>query len=140
MATYATASDLAEYVADNDDAVPPGDDDAVERLLERAERRVDGQLGPLLPDPSTGLKLDPAALTATQRAALSRACCASAEHELAVGLDFLVGAEDYLTGGLTVLRQPLRTSPRMLEELAGFDLILYSGCAEPEPPDANPAA
>ncbi len=140
MATYATAEQLAEYVADNGEVTLPGDADAIERLLQRAERRVDNVLGRYPDNADMGLKLDPESLEDGQSAALARATCASAEHELLVGLDYLAGAEDFLGAGLAPLRPPLRKSPRVLEELAGSGLLLYSGCAAPTPPDEEPAA
>jgi hypothetical protein len=126
MATYATAEQLAEYVEDNPDVTLPLGD-ATERLLERAERRVDAVLGPYEPDETTGLKLDPGDLTDAQAGALARATCAGAEHELVVGLAFYVGEDDYLPGELTVLRRAGRTAPKILEELSGSGLVTFSG-------------
>lgn len=136
MALYATQAALAAYVADNADVALPGDEEAVQRLLERAERRVDLALGPW-PVLSTGRKIDPASLDLVQRSALERATCAAAEHELVVGVGFLVGEEDYLPGEVSILRQPLRTSPRMLEELAGHGLVKRSGTVA-TPPETAP--
>jgi hypothetical protein len=133
MATYATIADFGLYVLDNTEVQLPTEEDAVERLLERAERRVDQALGPYPLSFAGELKLDPEALTAAQQAALARATCAAAEHELLVGLDFLAGGDDFLSGDVTVLRQPIRISPRMIEELTGTGLLRRSGCAAPEP-------
>jgi hypothetical protein len=52
---------------------------------------------------------------------------------MTVGLAFLAGGEDFLSGGLVSLRPPLRTPPRALEELAGSGLLKRSGCAQPSP-------
>jgi hypothetical protein len=126
MSTYANAEDLQSYVEDNPAVVLPADD-AIDRLLERAERRVDAVLGPYAVDEDTGLKLDPEALSDAQAAALSRATCASAEHELIVGPAFYVGEDDYLPGELTVLTRATRQAPKVLEELSGSGLIVWSG-------------
>ena len=138
MAIYATAADLAPYVADNPD-VPMPDDDAAERLLERAEGDVDRVCGPW-PILSTGRKFDPPTLPVTSRVALSRATCAAAEYRLMVGEGELVGDAEYLPAMLTLVRPAGRISPRMVEELSGFGLIIYSGTVAPDPEvDGYPA-
>jgi hypothetical protein len=136
MATYATEAQLRDYCADNSDAVVPGDSDAVERLLERSERRLDGLVGPRALDATTGLKFVPASLTAVQTKALARATCAVAEHELTVGPGVLIGDDDFLGEGVVLLRQATRQPLRALEELAGTGLLTYSGCAAPTLPTA----
>lgn len=133
MGVYATVQQVRDYLADDTDAGLPADDDAVEALIARAERRVDLVLGPHPIVEATGLKVDPATLTGSQADALARAVGASVEHELLVGLEFLAGSDDYLSGEITVLRQPLRQSPRVLEELAGHGLLTRSGVAAPTP-------
>lgn len=55
------------------------DPDALNRLLERAERDVDNVLGPIPVRDDSGLKLDPELLLEWEAAALSRAVCAQAE-------------------------------------------------------------
>jgi len=88
---------------------------------------------------ATGRKLDPATLSPAQRAALSRATAAACEFRLAVGPEELTGETDYLSGELTMLRRASRPpGPRVLEELAGFNLIRRSGCALPDPPPLLP--
>jgi hypothetical protein len=133
VSAYATAEELVSYVQDNPDVQVPGEPTAVERLLQRAERRVDGVLGPYAPDSTTGLKLNPSSLTTVQKAALSRATCAAAEHELAMGPGFYVGEEDFIPAGLAVLRRAAATAPKVLAELAGHGLLIRSGCAEADP-------
>jgi hypothetical protein len=132
VATYATADELAEYVADSVAVDMPDDADAIERLLQRAERSVDAVLGPheLQPD---GLKLDPSALTAVQSAALSRATCAAAEFEVLMGIDTLAGAETFIPAQLAVLRRSATTAPKVVGELIGTGLVTRSGCAAPTP-------
>jgi hypothetical protein len=60
MAVYATENELRSYVEDNSSVTLPNST-AIERLLERAERRVDVLIRPRAVDPVTGLKYVPAA-------------------------------------------------------------------------------
>lgn len=87
MPTYTTAEAFEEYVEGWTTTNP----DALNRLLERAERDVDALLGPRTPRTDTGLKLDPSALRTFERTALSRAVCAQAEYRFRVGEDTLAG-------------------------------------------------
>jgi hypothetical protein len=117
----------------------PADDEAVERLLQRAQKRLDGLLGAYPESPPGGLKIpNPTVLTPEQQGALSRACCAVAEHELTVGLPFIVGDEDFVPNGAAIARQPMRTPMRALEELAGSGLRRWSGTVQPDPPPPSP--
>lgn len=81
MPTYADRAAFEDYVEGwvTDDA------DALDRLLGRAERDIDRLLvgNPALT--TTGLRIDPATLSAWERDALSRAVCAQAEHRVTVG-------------------------------------------------------
>jgi hypothetical protein len=139
VATYATEADLEQYLAPNRAArLAPVEDP--EGLLRRAERDVDRLLGPYARVAATGLKLDPAALTAAQRAALARATCAAAEFRLMVGEEELVGDTDYVPATLVVLRRAGRVSPKAAEELSGHGLVRYSGCAAPTPEPVAPVA
>src|SRR5207253_1877175 len=97
MGIYAQPVDVRLWLLDSDVAAP-GDDDAIERLIARAERRVDLALGRYPESPPGALKVDPATLTEPQQRALARATCAAAEHELLVGVDYLAGGDDYLSG------------------------------------------
>jgi hypothetical protein len=139
MALYASTADLEAYVADNPDAVLSGDPEAQERLLARAERTVDLALGPW-PFLESGRKLDPETLDEVQRAALSRATCAAAEHELIIGLSVLAGDADYAPSEVQIALPTLITSPRMLRELAGHNLVRRSGCVTtpPDPTTGSP--
>ena len=133
---YATVDDLRAYSADLPrDLFNPGDDQ-VERALERAERDVDRAAGPW-PVFSNGRKFDPPSLTAPQRAALTRATCAAAEFRLIQTEELLVGSDDGISGvpgGVTFANRPLpRIGPKLIEELAGSGLFLYSGTLAPEP-------
>lgn len=75
-ATYATQADFEAYV----EGWTTTDPDALERMLERAERDIDAILGPIPVSPlsTTGLKLDPSILKAWEAQALARAVCAQA--------------------------------------------------------------
>lgn len=81
MATYASNSDFEAYVPGwvTDNA------DELTKLLDRAERDVDGILGPIPRNPETGLKLDPDDLKDWEKAALANAVCAQAEYRLSIG-------------------------------------------------------
>jgi len=133
MAIYASANDLASYLAAIDsDLRPPTSPAAVEQLLTAAEQDVDRVVGawPKLP---SGLALAPALLTPAQQAAVTRATCAAAEFRLASG-DEVVGASEFLSGSLTLAwRGPRPPGQRVAEELSGFGLIRRSGCALPTP-------
>ena len=100
MATYATAADFEAYVEgwDTTDAA------ALERLLGRAERDIDGLLGyhPIIA--ATGRKIDPATLEDWEAEALARAVCAQAEHRHLVTEPALAGATP--TPGLKRVKGP----------------------------------
>lgn len=125
MAVYATEAELDSYLLDTPEVSAPGGEGS-ERLLARAEREVDRALGPW-PRFANGLKLDPAQLDTTQRAALSRATCAAAEWLLLLDPATIAGDDDYLPDGAVILRRAQRVSPKMLAELAGHGLVRYSG-------------
>jgi len=139
MATYATVGDLRAYTVDSGVGLPPVDaagDAQLDRLLVRAERDVDRQLGFYIIDAATGLKFSPAALTVfpmAQRDALRRATCAQAEFRLAQGEDvegMMIGADDGVAavGPVSFSRFPVpRIGPKVAEELAGSGLVVWSG-------------
>jgi hypothetical protein len=131
--TYASAEQLANYIVDDPEVVLPADADAVERLLERAELQVDQYVigGPLSPD--AALRLDPADLTASQAAALSRSVCAQAAHRLRLGEPFYSEPEDVATGDIRVLRPAQAVAIRAFEEAAGHGLIQRSGTVHTPP-------
>lgn len=132
MATYASSGDLEEYIAGNDDVVLPVD---VEALLEQAERDVDLAIGQNIAKLPSGLLLDPALLSASQREALARATCAAAEWRLLIDADDLTGGLSVIPSTVTLIGRPGRPpGPRVLEELAGHALIRRSGTVKPDPP------
>ena len=124
MPVYALGADFPSYVEGwtTTDAV------ALDRLLERAERDVDGLLGDYARQPATGLKLDPAALTTHQASALRRATCAQAEYRIEMGEEFFVQAQyTYVAGPDFQRRGELpRIGPKVLPELAdnGFTMAV----------------
>jgi hypothetical protein len=135
---YATAEDFRDYVRDVPaDTLAVPHDEAIERLLERAERDVDRIAAGPLPPLETGRKFDLDDLTEAQADALKRATCAAAEWRLAMGEAELIAADDGVAqvGGLiTLTTRPVeRVAPKLREELAGSGLFLYSGTLRPEP-------
>jgi hypothetical protein len=135
MPSYATAEDLALYLK-RSTVVAPDSDDA-DAVLEDAERVVDRYAGVGWPWLSTGRKFDPPSLPVYAREALMRATCAAAEWLLAVDIDEAIGTTDYLPDQLRVERRAGRISPRMVEELAGSGLVLYSGTVTPDDLDGS---
>ncbi len=76
---------------------------AGDRLIQAAERDVDRLLGAAYErNPTTGRKLDPAALTTAQIAALERATAAAVEYRLSVDSETLTGATDFAPAQLAV--------------------------------------
>lgn len=125
MATYATATDLADYLSASGVLNHFADADT-EKLLQRAERDVERAAGPG-PLLASGLRFDPVSLSSSRRTALMRATCAAAEYRLQVGEDALVGGDEMLPSELQLVRRAGRQGPKVLEELAGFGLITFSG-------------
>jgi hypothetical protein len=132
VATYASTAELDAYA---EEIGVSGTDLDREGMVKRAERDLDGSLfAPLAVLPS-GLRYDPASLTAAQRTALSRATCAQALFRNDAGeADTMLGGDDYVPAELRVVRTAGRISPQALSELAGTGLIAYAGCAAPTPP------
>ena len=144
MATYASANDLAAYVAANRAAqrsLRRIDPDRIETLLQRGERAVDGVVGPAWPrDSATGLRLNPAALTQAQRDAAARATCAFAEWVLTIGAEVEAGDAVERPSGVAFAQPPARQPPKLLSELAGYGLLRRTAtvAADPEPPPGHP--
>lgn len=125
---YTTRSDFEAYV----EGWVTEDTDALDRLLERAERDVDGILGDW-PTLNSGLKFDPAEtdedadgyLDAPSKAALSRAVCAQAEYRFHMGEDFMVKAQHQFVAGPDFQQrgQLPHIGPKVLRELSGFGLV-----------------
>jgi hypothetical protein len=104
-------------------------------LVADAERDVDLHVGGT-PDPVTGRCLTPEALTAAQAQAVSRATCLAAEWRALSDREGLVGADDYLSEGVTRIPGALRPPPPgVAEALSGFGLVRRTLMAE-EAPDA----
>lgn len=130
-AVYAAPEDVRAFCQVSGVAVPA--DAEVVSLIERAQIDVDLVCGPW-PRFSSGLRFDPPLLLAPAREALKRATCAQVEYLLEVGVRQLVAPDDLLSvGGLSFAGRPLpRVGPRLLEELAGHGLILWSGTVSAE--------
>ena len=122
---YASQADVESYI----EGWTTTDPAALERVLERAERDIDGLLGDYGDrQPATGRKLDPGALTTHQSYALRRATCAQAEYRIELGEDFFVQAQyTYVAGPDFQRRGELpRIGPKVLPELAdnGFTMAV----------------
>jgi len=127
MAVYAAPDDLRAYVGGRDvDRTLPTDDGGLDALLREAEREVDRYcVGWTIL--STGRRFDPATLPVYAREALRRATCAAAQWLAALEPGELVGTSDYLPDSLRVERRAAAVSPRMIAELHGSGLVLFSG-------------
>jgi len=133
MGTYATAAEvtaaLARWTALQ---LPSGA--ALEALIVEAEGAVDARLGPLLPSAITGRKVDPALLTAGQRAALTAATALAVGHLSELEMEQALGLDDFVPDSLRPLRGA-GLGARIDETLSGHNLLARSGCALPDPPD-----
>jgi len=120
MPVYALGADFPSFV----EGWFTTDAAALDRLLERAERDVDGLLGDYERVPATGLKLAPAALTTHQAYALRRATCAEAEYRFTMGEQFFVEDQYSFTAGPDFQRRGslARVGPKVLSELADCGL------------------
>jgi hypothetical protein len=118
MATYAQTADLELYI----EGFTVTDAPTAERLLERAERVIDENLGPWMLQTTTGLKIDVATLDANDAAVLKRATVAQAEYELEMGYDFFVRPQfDAVTAnGVATRGRAPRLAPRASRELLLF--------------------
>lgn len=84
MPAYATRAEFEAYV----EGWTTTDPNALDRLLERASRDIDGFLAPIFlvtTGTYAGFKVDPTTLATYAAQALSRATCAQAEYRLGVG-------------------------------------------------------
>lgn len=145
MSTYATRAEVEAYLSrsaypeDPDPPLPPGAEG--DELIRDGERDVDDEIGGGPADLTTGLKLNPALLTAAQRAALARAVGAAVEHRLLVDVEDRAAAGAYgPTDEVTELRPPAWIAPKILKELAGFGLLEDRWCASPTPEPDPPIA
>ena len=142
MATYSTVTQFRAYVEHlhGDAGLHALGDEQIERLLERAERDLDGLLG--WPAPvAAGPRVDLATLTPFESVALSRATCAQAafrvlrdETDLVEGFDGIASV-----GEVTFSRdRPPVMSPQVAVELSGTGghLLRRSGTLNREPPPA----
>jgi len=121
MPTYAQRTDVEGYI----EGWVTTDADALDRLIERAERDIDNAVGNWPRDDTTGHKLDPATLLPYQVDALTRATCAQVEYRFQMGEDFFVRAQhasergpDFQTDG----RLPY-IGPKVWAELEGTGLL-----------------
>jgi hypothetical protein len=120
MATYAQTTDLALYI----EGFTVTDAPTCERLLERAERVIDENLGPWALQAATGLKIDVSGLEPNDATVLTRATVAQAEYELEMGYDFFVRPQfDAVTAnGVATKGRASRLAPKASRELLLFTM------------------
>jgi hypothetical protein len=141
VGVYTTADAVRAYVQDNRAAVRAlrgADDDALERLIATAQHAVDLVCGGEAPDPSTGLRIDPAALTEAQATALARATAAWVEWALMIGLPVVAGDSIETPMNVAIATPAARQPPKMIFELAGYGLLRRSGTVQPDPEPVLP--
>lgn len=136
MGVYAAETEITAALAAHPGlGLPAGE--ALDALIDAAERAVDGRLGPLARDPLTGRKLAPLLLTAAQRAALVRAVAVAVGHLSQLDDEAAFGLDDYLPNLLSLQRGD-GLAARIDAALAGHGLIARSGCALPDPVPVRP--
>jgi hypothetical protein len=121
LPTYTSVEDFEAYV----EGWVTDDSDALERLLDRAERDIDSILGGYQDrDAVTGLKIDPTTIDAWKARALSRAVCAQAEYRFQMGEAFMVKAQyESVTGpDFSMTGQLPYIAPKVRLELEGVGL------------------
>lgn len=131
---YATGVDFTAYV----EGWTTTDAAALDRLLERAERDVDGLFRnlPIIPSGTfAGRRFDKTKLLVYEREALARAVCAQAEYRWTIGEEELAGGQptkvkgpdfevEHAAGPDGARR---RYSPKLRNELAGLDRFRQRG-------------
>ena len=128
MPTYATRADCLDYT----EGLTVDDDDAFDRLIERAERQVDALLLGVWGPRVNGLRVDPAAANPEHVEAVRRATCAQVEYRLEMGEEFFVRAQYAETAGPEFRTKGAlpRVGPKVLEELRSApSLTSYAGVA-----------
>jgi hypothetical protein len=131
--TYTSLADLDSYYDSvGRDLVLPGDTTYVTRLLETCERDVDRELRLLTGttrNATTGLKIDPADLTAWQANRLSRAVCAQYLYRTQQTPEFFSRPQYDETRGpdFSTKGRLQRVSPDVYDELDGTGLLRVSG-------------
>lgn len=121
MATYAAIDDVRAYT----DLAEGVSDEDLEKVLDRAELDIDGELTTPDPRPDSGAKYDPAALESWRATALNRGVCAQTEYRLAMGEEFFIRAQHSRVSGpdfTTEGRLPY-IGPKARRELAGARLL-----------------
>jgi len=131
MGTYATAAEVvAELAAYSDLQLPSGD--ALERLIDQAERAVDRRIGGHLVDPMNGRRVVPLLLTSWQREALKHAVAVAVGHLSEQDTEAAFGHDDLLPVSLQRIHGD-GLNRKIDAELAGSGLVRRSGCARPDP-------
>lgn len=120
MPTYATKADCLDFGVDFHGA----DDTAINAMIVKAERDIDGLLPGYDVNDVTGRKLDPADLTSSQRRALTDATCAQVEYRQEMGESFFIRGQRDETSGpdFTVKGKLPRIGPKVAAGLRGLGL------------------
>lgn len=91
MPTYATAAEVRTYTdVASLDALG---DSEIEKLIDKAERDLDGAVGVYPVNEDTGLKFDPLTLTAGDARSVMLATCAQVEYRHVMGAEFFIRAQ-----------------------------------------------
>ena len=143
MATYATAAELRSWIGTDSTSLP---DTEAERLLEKAERDLDGLVvvGRLW-DSATGRALVPSQLAPREAALLSNAACAQAHYRQVMGDEFFVKPQFQKVTGpdFTTEGKLPRIAPEARSQLQASGLVRLTTSTRTRPPldeDADRAA
>jgi hypothetical protein len=124
MSTYATTADVTNYI-EGYTVATGAETQALDRLIQRAERDVDSCVGFVPRDETTGRKFDPATLSVADRNALRDATCAQVEYRREMGPAFFVRPQhvevkgpDFQTKGVLPF-----IGARVWQELEGSGLL-----------------
>jgi hypothetical protein len=130
---YATIEDCLSYT----DGLMVSDEEAMDRIIERAEQDIDTIVGdwPYLP---SGRKFDPELLGEAERDRLKRATCAQAEYRVRMGEAHFATADRAKVVGpdFRVEGELPRLGPQVMRELAGSGLIRTWRTVRPSPEPA----
>lgn len=128
--SYATVDDFEDYV----EGWVTSDEEALQRMLERASRDVDRYIGAAWSVEDNGLRFgkledNPKAIDQYQIEALTRATCAQAEYRIEMGPDFFVKDQHKSVGGPDFSTQGKlsRYGPKMREEVQASGLQRATG-------------
>lgn len=124
MTAYATTAEFESYV----EGWVTDDEDALERLLDRASEDIDSIVGPypiIESGDYAGRKLDPTTLVYSQGRALERATCAQAEYRFEMGEAFFTRPQYDSSSGPEFSASSVlsHVGPKVYREFAGSGLL-----------------